>query len=134
MVVDVRVARFGGIYLDGDRLVVGEFEFWSDIHLGGEGDLLAVLDLCDVDFRPAHRDDLLLPQGVLVCLRHGVVDRFLNNRSTAETLLDHPRRNLALAKARHGYLLSNGCVRLVETRLQLIERQLDGQLDAGRAQ
>ena len=134
MLVDVRVARFGGIHLHGDRLVVREFEFRSDIHLSGESDLLAVLDLGDVDLRPAHRDDLLLPQGILIRLRHGVVDRFLKNRSTAETLLDHPRRNLALAKARHGHLLGNGRVRLIETRLQLIERQLDGQLDAGRAQ
>ena len=134
MLVDVRVARFGGIHLDGDRFVVGEFEFRSDIHLGGEGHLLAVFDLGDVDLWPAHRDDLLLPQGVLVRLRHSVVDRFLDNRAAAETLLDHPRGNLALAKARHRYLLGDGCVRLIETRLQLIEGQLDGQLYTGRAQ
>jgi len=134
VLVDGVVAGGSGIDLHRDGLVVGQVEGRANVNLGGEGHVLAVLDLGDIHLGPTDRHDLLLAQGGLVGLRDGVVDHLFEDYSPAETLLDHPGWNLALAKARNVDLLADGLVRLVETGLQFLERQLHRQLHARRTQ
>ena len=65
--------------------------------------------------------------------REGLVDGLLDHGAAADPLVDDPARDLALAEARDLHLGADRLVRLVEHRLQLLERDLHDELDPGRA-
>jgi hypothetical protein len=129
LVGDVRVVH-------GDRhtVDVGQVELRPHVDLGGERQLLAVVQLGDLHLGLAEREHLVLLQGLAVQLGHRVVDRVLEHRAAADPLVDDPRRDPAGPEPGHPYLPAHLPVGVVEVRLELLERDLDGQADPGRAQ
>ncbi len=132
--VHVLVGDLDGVDLDLDAGVVRDLDGRADVDLGGEVQRLAVLQLRDVDLGLAQRAELRLVDRVGVELREGVVDRLLQDRTTAEALVDDPGRDLALAEALHRDLLVDLLVRRVEAVLELLEGHLDSEPNPGRVQ
>ncbi len=64
----------------------------------------------------------------IVGRRKRVVDGFLEDRAAAEALVDHCRRNLALAETGDVDLAGNVLVGLVKMGLELVEGDLNGEL------
>src|SRR6185312_3969467 len=82
----------------------------------------------------AERADVVVLQRLAVQLRDGVVDRLLEHDAAAEPLVDDPRRHVPGPEAGNPDLFADLPVGLVEAGLELGERNLDGQLDPGRAE
>ena len=112
---------------------VRDLELGPDVHLGGEGQLLAVVQLGDLEVRLAEREHVVLLEGLPVQLGNGLVDRLLQHHPAAEPLVDDARRPPARPEAGHAHLPADLAVGLVEAALQLLERNFDGQLHPGRA-
>ena len=134
LLVDLLVGD--GRVVDGhlDALVVLHLELRSNVDLGGENELVVVLQLGDLDIGLAEREDLLLLDRFVVELRDGVVDSFADHRAATDVAVDQPRRRLARAEALDPNLLRERLVGHVESVLELLEGHLDGQLDPGRAE
>lgn len=132
--LDVLVADLDGVDGDLDAGVVRDLDGRADVDLGGEGQQLAVLQLGDVDLGLAERVDRGLVDGLGVELREGVVDGLLQHRTTAEPLVDHSGRDLALAEALDRDLLVDLLVRRVEAVLELLEGHLDSEPNPSRVQ
>ena len=113
---------------------VGQVELRPDVDLGGEREFLAVVELGDLQVRLAERVDVVLLERLAVQLRDGVVHRLLEHGAAADPLVDDARRDPARAEAGYPDLPGDLAIRPVEVRLQLIERNLDGEPDSGRAQ
>ena len=77
---------------------------------------------------------LFVLDGLAVELRERLVDGLLEDGAAADPLVDDAAGDLALAEAGHLDLRTDGRVGGVEARLQLLERDLDGQLDPGRVE
>ena len=112
----------------------GSVELGPDVHLGGEGELLPVVELGDLQVGLAQGADVAVLQRLAVKLRHRVVDRLLEHRAAAQPLVDDARRDVAGPEPGDPDLLAHLAVSLVEAGLQLLEGNLDGQLDPGRAE
>jgi hypothetical protein len=117
-----------------ERVKVGQVEARPHVHLRGERQLFAVVQPGDLHLGLADRDDVVLRDGLAVQLRHRVVDRLLEHHAAADPHVDHPRWHMAWAETRHPDLTRHLPVRLVQVRLELFERDFDGQPDPGRAQ
>ncbi len=122
--------------LDGHRQSIDgwHLELGAHVHFGGEGELLAVVELGDLQLRLAEREDVLLGERLAVQLRNRVVDRLLEHRPAAEPLVDDPRRDVPRPEPRHPDLPGHLAICLVEAWPQLVEGNLDNELHPGRAQ
>ena len=100
--------------------------------LGAELEGLVVLEPGDRDLRLRERHQVVVLERLHVELGQRVVDRLVQDGATADLAVDHGRRDLALAEAGDVHLLRDPPVGRVEARLELGERDLDGQLCAGR--
>ena len=131
---DVFVVDLDGVYGDGDGGEVGQFDFGADVDLGGERQLLTVLDLGDLDVRLA--DDVHLGGGNRLAVAAGqrVVDDLLEDRAAADPGLEQLGRRLARAEAGDADLLGEGLVSAVEFGLELREGHLNVDPDSRRAQ
>ena len=127
------VVGLEGIDLDGDVGEVRQLDLGADVDLGGELDELAVLQLGDVDVGLADDLQIVLLDGLAVAGGDHLVEDLLEDGAAADAGLDELGRGLALAEARDLDLLREGLVGLVEFRLELVEGDLDGNLDAGGA-
>ena len=132
--VDSLVVSLQRRNLNGDGGEVRNLDLRADVNLGGEGDVLAVLQLGDLDLRLPQGLHVVLLDSLAVARRQHLVDDLIQDNATAQASLQNLRRNLALAEARHVYLLREGCVGLVELWLKLLEWNLNRQLGAGGAQ
>src|SRR5882757_243580 len=132
--VDVLVRDLDGVHDDLDAGEVRDLDARADVHLGGELQFVAVVELGDVHVGLAENVQLTLVDRIRVELRQRVVDGLFEDRATAEPLVDDARRDLALAEARHRDLLVDLLVRRVEAGLELLEGHLDSESNPGRVQ
>ena len=132
--LDVLVLDLGGLDLDRDVGEGRELEVGTNVDLGGEGHLLAVLELGHLDLGLTQGDDLVLDHGLAVGLGQCIVDGLLQHHAATEALVDDGRRHLALAEAGDRHLLGDLAVGLVQARLQFGEGHVDGELHPGRAE
>src|SRR5690606_34583060 len=134
---DVLVGDLGRLDRDAQRVERGQRDLGADLDLGGEDQLaLAGLrrDLGDLDLGLAERAQALLAGGLAVEAREAVVDGVLDDGAPADALVDHARRDLALAEAGDVHLLRDVLVGVLDARLELVVLHLDGQLDLGGVQ
>ena len=136
-------ALLDGALLDG-RLVdgdldggeVGQVDLGALVDLGDEDEVLAVRgrhrEVGDLGL--AERADRVLLERLPVEGRQRIVDGLLEDGGAADALLDDPCGDLALAEAGHLDVLTDVLDGRIEARLELLERDLDGQLDPGRAE
>src|SRR6202034_517636 len=82
----------------------------------------------DLEVRLAEREHVVLLQSLAVQLRNRLIDGLLEYHAAAEPLVDDARRHPARPEAGHPHLPAHLAVGLVEAALQLLERNLDGQL------
>ncbi len=134
VLLDLVRADLGVLHGDLDGGQVGQVEPGPDVHLGGEGELLAVVELGDLQLGLAERADLAVLQRLPVQLRHRVVDRLLQHGAAAQPLVDDLWRDVARPEPGDPDLPAHLAVSLVEAGLQLLEGNLDGQLHPGRAE
>ncbi len=134
VLLDVLVGDLGVVDGDAERGEVGELELRPDFDLGRERELLAVVELRDLDVRLAEGEHVGLLHGLAVELGQRVVHRLGQHRAAADPHVDDARRNLARAEPGDARLLRHLFVSLVEARLELLEGNLDAQPDTGRAQ
>ena len=124
--------------IDGNRdgVEVGQGDLWADVDLGGEGQRLGVVHghRGDLDLGLPDRADLGLLDSLAVEVREGLVDGLLQHGAATHPLVDDPRRNLALAESGDRDLRPDRDVGRVDARLELVIRDLDGQLDPRGAQ
>ncbi len=134
--VDVLVGHLDVVDVHGDAREVRHLDRGADVHLSGEGQLLAVLegDLGDVDLGLRERLEAGLVDGLAVELRERLVDGLLQDGALADALVDDAGGDLAATETGNLHLLADGLVRRVDARLELLEGDLDGQLDPGRAE
>ena len=134
LLVDVVLGDLDGRDGDVHLAEVRHLDLRADVDLGGELDEVLVFDLGDVHVRLADDLEIVFLHGLLVAGRQHVVDYLLEDRAAAEAGIDKLARCLALTKARDLHLLCDGCVSLVDLIVELRERNVDGELDAGVAQ
>ena len=120
--------------LNGDVREVRNLNLRANINLSSEGNVLAILQLRDLDLRLAESLHVVLLDSLAVARRQHLVDDLIQDNTTAQASFQNLRRNLALAEARHVYLLREGGVGLVELWLKLLEWNLNRELGAGGAQ
>ena len=99
--------------------------------VSGELNELAVFQLGDVDLRLTDNLQVLLANDLVVAGRNHVVEHLLQDWAAAEAGLNQLCRRLALTEARNLDLLSQCLVGVVELWLQLVKRDLDGNLHSG---
>src|SRR5690606_17071840 len=121
---------------DGDRQVVQvrDRDLRTDVDLGGELQHVLVLELGDLEVGLAEGADVAGLHGLHVLGGDGLVDDLVEHRSTADPALKDGRGGLARAEAGDPDLLSDLAVGAVEVRFELVERHLDIDLHARRAQ
>src|SRR5262249_4295706 len=127
-------ADLGVLHGDRNGGQIRQLEPGPDVHLGSEGELLPVVQLGDLQIRLAQGADLAVLQRIAVQLRDRVVDRLLEHRTAAQPLVDDPGRDVPGPEPGDPDLPAHLAIRLVEAGLQLLEGDLDGQLDPGRAE
>ena len=132
--LDVLVGDLKGVHGDLNAGVVRDRDLGADVHLGGEGQQLAVLQLGDVHLGLAQYVELALVDGLGVEPRKGVVDGLLQHGTAAEPLVDDAVGDLALAEALHRDLLVDLLVRRVEAVLELLEGHLNAEPNPSRVQ
>ena len=115
---------------------VGQVDLGTRVDLGGEAQVVTVggghRQVGDLGL--AERAHRVLLDGLTVEGRQCVVDGLLEHGGTADTLLDDAGGHLALAEAGDLDVLTDVLDGCVEARLELLERDLDGHLDPGRAE
>ncbi len=131
LLIDVGVGDLERCHLDRQPLVLRQLELGTDVDLGHESDLLAVLDLGHLDLRLPERHDVGLGQRLVVRRGHGRVDDLFEHRTAAEPLIDDLPRHLALAESGDLHLSGDPLVGGIDLVAQLVERQLHRHLDAG---
>ena len=131
---DVVIGELEVLDLGLDALVLGQRDLGAHVDLDGELERLVVLDLGDLDLGLGHRLQRVLLHRLGVLLRQHLVDRLVQHGSTTDLTVDHHRRHLAATEARDVDLLGDLLVGRVEARLELVERNLDGELGPGGAQ
>ena len=94
--------------------------------------MVVVDDLGDLDRRLSDRVDVVFDACLFVQLRHGMVHRFLEHDTTTEPLIDDCRRHLALAETGDVHLLGNPGVGMLERVVEILERDVRGELDLRR--
>ncbi len=132
--LDGVIGHLGGLNRGLEGGEVGEVELGADVHLGGELHHFVVLELGDVHLRLAEGEDAGFGNCLLVGLGECLVDGLLQDDAAAEALVDDGCRHLALAESGDVDLSRDFLVRLVKVRLQIGERNLDGELHARRAE
>ena len=132
--VDVGVGDLDGV--DGDRQFaqIGQVDVGANVDLGGEHQLVAVLDLGDLDVGFTQRSQFGGGDRLAVAAGQHVVDHLLQHRATAEPGLQQLGRRLARPEAGEANLLSERLVGTVEVRLQLGEGHLHIDANPGGAQ
>jgi len=98
------------------------------------GEVVAVLDLGDLDVGAAQGADLPGVDGLHVLGRDGFVDDLVQHYTATEPVLQNPGGRLARTETRDAHLRGQLAVSAVEVRLELVERHLDVDPDARRAQ
>ena len=135
--VDVGVGDLVVVDLHRQRGVLGQRDLGTHVDLDGELQVAAfrrVGDVGDVDLGTPERTDPRLVGGLAVQAGQGVVDGLLQHGAAADALVDDARRDLALAEAGDRDLRADRLVGGVHVVLELLERDLDGQLDPGRVE
>ena len=105
-------------------LEIGNGDVGADVDLGGEHQLVAVLDLGDLDLRLPQGAHLGSRDGLAVAARQGVVDDLLEHRAATDARLEQLRRRLAGPEPGQPDLLGELLVGPVEVGLQLGEGHL----------
>ena len=139
---DVLVGDLDVVDRDGDAVERGDGDLGADLDLGGEVQLTLLAggrggqagDLGDLDLGLAERAQLVLADGLGVEAGQALVDRVLEDGGATDALVDDARRHLALAEAGDDDVLGDVLVRVIDARLELVVRHLDGQLDLGGLQ
>ena len=134
LLVDGRVIDLQGIDRDIDGRVIRKCNFGANVDLGGECELVTVLDLGDLDLRLADRLDVLRGHSLRVACRECVVDDLLEHGAAADPRLEQLGRSLARTEARQTNLLRECLVGAVEIRLELLEGHLNVDTDSRRAE
>ena len=134
LVVDVLVADLDRVDRDLQGTQVGQRDLRADVDLGGEHQLLAVLDLGDLDLGLTERLHLGGGHGLAVTGRQRVVDDLLEHRAATDAGLEQLGGRLARAEAGQPDLLGELLVGAVEVGLQLVEGHLYIDANPGRAQ
>ncbi|CAB5041414.1 unannotated protein [freshwater metagenome] len=129
--VDVGLGDLGCIDRHLDGVERGEIELRDDIHLSGEQKWCGVLKGGDVNLGAAEKLDLVLAQGGVKIGVECVVDRLVEHSGAANPLIDDAVGHLALAEPGDVDLRCDALVGGVECWLELLERDLDGELHPG---
>ena len=123
------------VHGDGDGVEVGQRDLRADVDLGGEREVVAVGDLGDLDVGTADGADVVgAGDGLGVLGRDRRVDDLVEHHAPAQPRLQDARGRLARPEAGDAHLLGDLAVRAVEVRLELVERHLDVDPDARRAE
>ena len=112
----------------------GSVDLGADVDLGGEGEVLAVLLLGDLDVGLTERVDLRFGHRLPVAGRQGLVDDLVEHRLAADPGLQQLRGCLARAEAGQPHLLGQLLVGPLELGLELGERHLHVDAHPGGAQ
>ena len=128
------VGDFNRINRDGQRVQIGQLDLRPDVHLGGEHQLLAVLDFGDLDLGLADRLHVRGRDGLAVAARQRIVDDLLKHRAAADAGLEQLGGGFTGPEPRQANLLRQLLVRAVEVGLQLGEGHLHVDPDPGGAQ
>ena len=139
---DVLVGDLDVVDRDGDAVERRDGDLGADLDLGGEVQLTLLAggrsgqagDLGDLDLGLAQGAQLVLADGLGVEAGQALVDRVLEDGGATDALVDDARRHLALAEAGDDDVLGDVLVRVIDARLELVVRHLDGQLDLGGLQ
>ena len=139
---DVLVGDLDVVDRDGQAVERRDGDLGTDLDLGGEVQLALLAlrrggqagDLRDLDLGLTQRAQLVLADGLGVEAGQALVDGVLEDGRAADALVDDARRHLALAEARDHDVLGDVLVRVLDARLELVVRHLDGQLDLGGLQ
>jgi hypothetical protein len=135
LVVDLAVGDLKLVDADLDGGEVGQRDLGPHVDLGGELERLAVLDLREgLQLRPAEHLHVVLADRGQDLGRDGLLHGLVDHGGAPDPLVDHGRRHLAAAEPGDLDLLANLPVRLLEARLKLDERHLDGEPHPRRAQ
>ena len=132
--VDVGVVDLDGVDGDLQLTEVGQLDVGAHVHLGGEHQLLAVLDLGDLDVGLAQRAHLGGGDGLAVAAGQRVVDDLLEHRAAAQPRLEKLRRRFARPEPGQPHILGQLLVGTVEIGLQFRERHLHVDANPGGAQ
>ena len=124
--VDCLIISLQGRYFNEDGREIRKLDLGAHVHLSGESDGLAILELSNVDLGLAESLDIVFLNGLAIARWQHLVDDLIQHCTATQTSLEDLGRNLSLAEARHVDLGCEGLVRLIELWLQLIERYLDG--------
>ena len=130
------------IGVDGDGILIlpDEFAAGAPLHTLVPGMVDTVLELGvsgaighlrDLDLGLTQWTQLVLAHGRAVEGRHAVVDGVLEHGCAPDPLVDDARRDLALAEAGDRDLPREMRVGVVDARLELLVRHLDGHFDLG---
>ena len=117
LVVDVLVADLDRVDGDLQGAQVRQRDLGADVDLGGEDQLLAVLDLGDLDVGLTERLDVGGGHGLAVAAGQRVVDDLLQHRAAADAGLEQLGRRLARTEAGQPDLLGELLVGAVEVGL-----------------
>ena len=134
LLVDLAVADLDRRHGDRDGRQVGDRELGTDVDLGGELQRLVVAELGDLHLGAAERLDVVLAHRGQDLLRNRLLHGLVQHGAAADPLVDDGRGDLAATEARYLNLRADLPVRLLQARLELVERHLDGELHPGRAQ
>ena len=134
LLLDALVVDLGVVDDDRQPVVIGQCDLGPHVDFRREHELVAVVELRDLDLRMAEDVDLVLPDGRAVQARDRVLHSLVEDGATADVLVDHLRRHLAGAEALDPDLVTDLLVRRVQRWLELVERDFHRELDAGGAQ
>ena len=132
---DGRVVDRHVVHRDGDAVDVGQRDLRADVDLGGEGEVVAVRDLGDLDVRTADRVHVVRGRhGLGVLGRDRRVHDLVEHHAPAQARLEDAGGRLARPEAGDPHLLGDLAVRPVEVGLELVEGHLDVDADARRTE
>ena len=132
--VDVVVVDLDGVDGQGQRGEVRQVDLGADVDLGGEHQLLVVLELGDLDLRLPQGLQRLGGDGLAVAAGQRVVDDLLEHRPAPDTGFQQLAGGLAGPEAGQPDLLGELLEGLVDLRLELSEGHLHVDANPGRAQ
>ena len=102
--VDLVVTHLDGVDGELQRVEVRELELGTDVDLGGELEILAVLLLGDLDVGLTDRSQVRGRHGLAVAAGHGVADDLVQHGLAAEAGLEQLARRLAGPEAGQTHL------------------------------
>ncbi len=127
--LDLLLGRLRGRHGHHEALVTGDRDLRADLDDGVEGERPLVLARGDVDLGSGDRVEGGFLDRLGVVVRKGVPDHLLPDRFASEAGLEQSPRHLPGPEPGNAHLTLQSSHRVVDSRLQLLLIDLDGELD-----